>query len=179
MTRERLDAWLTDPAVLRHLACSRLYLDNAALAAYLLASASFTDDERQVVRWRYGRGMLLESLLARQDCLLDRAGLVRLGERCEALFPFGPWMSALCAAMDAGGAALPADGLTGLWQRLAFAYAYRDELAHRDIQARTRPAAQAVGKDVTDAMLNVWLSNRRLLLRLARFVAAQEGEARP
>jgi hypothetical protein len=59
-------------------------------------------------------------------------------------------------------------GTSGLWQRLAFQYRYQDELTHRDIQDRTDPPASLVAYSITLGMLNVWLSNGRLLTQLAR-----------
>lgn len=67
----------------------------------------------------------------------------------------------------------------GLWQRLAFQYWYRDSLPHKDIHDRIQPAYRHVAEpahpEITLGRLNVWLSNGRLLERLARAVRSREG----
>ena len=184
LDRAQLDAWLADPATLRHLAYRTLFMENQPLAAYLSRAPvtdSWTPDEQRIIRWRYGNGLLEEQIALRNDCPIARAEIRALCERCEALFPFKECMEALLhrlTAFSGEGQEPLRQGLArpGLWQRLAFEYRYREDLAHRDIQSRTRPAAQVLGTDVTEGMLNVWLSNGRLLKRLGTFAARWFGD---
>lgn len=131
-----------------------------------------------MILWRYRHGLLHEQILQRDDCAFSPQLLTELIDRTLACFPFSQEMLSLLAALGTRGRQALME--RGLWQRLAFQYKYRDSLPHQDIQDRTQPAyrqvAEADHPEITLGMLNVWLSNGRLLERLGRFVRGQEGE---
>ena len=60
---------------------------------------------------------------------------------------------------------------SGLWKRLVFEYSFGEELPHKDIHNYLEPPAKQVGYKLTPAMLNAWISNRRLLQQLLKFQA--------
>jgi len=166
--RRALDGWLADPGVLRHLAHSQLYVPGPELARRLLEGSCCPEAEARVIRWRYEHGLLVEGILARRDCPLDREALEALVVRTRARLPFMQIMTELLATLDgAGPAGRGALAEPGLWRRLAFDYAYREGLPHRDILERLEPAAEQVGFRLTPAALNGWLSGGRLLRQLA------------
>jgi len=181
-SRRELDDWARDPATIRLAAFDRLHMDGEALAAWMQDAArsrdAWSEAERTVLAWRLARGLTLDQIERRSDCPLNHGELAALDDRWRALLPFESWMrelvSALQTARVAGAPAVLSE--LGLWQRLAFAYRYADELPHRDIHDRTAPPASVVGRTITMGMLNVWLSNARLVERLARRLAAGTEE---
>ncbi len=200
LTRARLDTWLADPAVLRHLAYSTLYFDGDRLAAHLLGFEELGDlyaavyasenadpaahgpggwtwGETRVILWRFRSALPLDRIRERLDCPLSDKELMELSERTRACFPFKDQMLALMTALGASGREALTD--KKLWQRLAFQYFYGGDLPHKDIQDRIQPAYRLIvgGNDagITLSMLNAWLSGHRLLDRLAQACRGEEG----
>lgn len=178
LDRARLDEWLADAALLRHLAFRTLFMENTQLAEHLLnapdlPSPKWSEAERIAIVLRYRNGLLEDQVAERQDCALNKEEISALCERCEALFPFENYIKAFLTSLNSAVRQAVRQDFAepGLWQRLAFEYRYREFLAHKDIQARTQPPARAIGGDVTEGMLNVWLSNGRLLRRLGKFAS--------
>jgi len=200
LTRETLDEWLSHPGVIRYLTYQELYYSNESLARHLLNAPAadldelmrqatraasevapppgWTWEEVKVILWRYRNGLLMEQILQRLDCPYPREDLRALLDRLTGLLPFSSQMAKVLSALDrAPGLDAPAVlGGRSLWQRLAFQYRYWDDLAHRDIQERTQPSAGQVGYEVKLDVLNVWLSNGRLLRQLAEFYRRVRGE---
>ena len=132
---------------------------------------SLTWAEALVVLWRFRHAMLVDQIRARSDHRLNDEQLAALLDRCVSDFPFAGKMRELVAKIvpDASADATTAlFGATGLWQRLALEYRFREDLPHRDILERVGPASDVVGYDLTPGMLNVWLSNGRLVRRLGQ-----------
>ena len=170
--RATLDDWCADAAVLRHLAYSQLHQTGDELASAVLAvaaaSLSLNEPEMRVLEWRYRHNLTAEQIGNRTDCELSNKEVRTLLDRLRARLPFRGVMEDLCCAIERrwlDPAAVFRE--SGLWQRLAFQYRYRDDLTHRDIHERTADAGAVVGYSLTLGMLNVWLSNGRLLRQLA------------
>jgi DNA-directed RNA polymerase specialized sigma24 family protein len=201
LTRETLDEWLSHAGVIRYLTYQELYFSNESLARHLLGAPSadldelmrqataaasetppppgWTWEEVKVILWRYRNGLTIDQILQRLDCPYHREGLRTLLVRLTALLPFSSQMAGVLSALDrAPSIDAPSTlGGRGLWQRLAFQYRYWDDIAHRDVQERTQPAAERVGYEVKLDVLNVWLSNGRLLKQLTEFYRTVQGEA--
>jgi DNA-directed RNA polymerase specialized sigma24 family protein len=196
--RRTLDAWLIDPVVLGHVAFEGLYRNNDRLTRHLLGVSPEVDlnvllmkatrngedeppggwtwPEVYAIIWKYRFGKLAEHLVAMPDCRLNREELRLLFDRCDGLFPFEEVIRMLMACFDLapkGEATLKG---SPLWRRLVFQYAASDELPHRDILMRTEPAATIAGYSLTLGMLNVWLSNGRLLRALKDHYDRTMGE---
>jgi hypothetical protein len=171
VSRAELDRWLSDPALLRYLCYTELYIPAEQLAGLLRAEASWVPAEAEVIGW-IARGLTFERIADRRDCPLPPEELSDLRVRLRAALPFRRRMRELLRAVRerAGIDAAPHLARTGLWQRLAFQYRYWDDLPHRDIQERVAPPAEEVNVEVNAGMLNVWLSGGRLLGRLARYM---------
>ncbi len=139
----------------------------------------FNWGEVMILLWRFRNAMSVEQIHGRLDRAVTDEAIRTLVEQCVAAFPFASAMQRFLAHLEAGQASVnPASLLAapGLWQRLALEYRYRDDLAHRDIEERIRPASAVVGYEVTPGMLNVWLSNGRLIKRLARLYQEQDAK---
>ena len=180
-SREELDGWLTDPGVVRHLAFHALHLEGEELLAALLTDAraetGWSESERQVLRWRYVNALSAEQITARADCPLNPVQIAPVLTSAGNSLPFRGIMQQVVAALQRSGAAQTGSvAQAGLWQRLAFEYRYRDDLALGDIHERTQPAAEVVGSKLTPGMLNMWLSGGRLLRRVAILARAQLGD---
>jgi len=185
--------WLTNPGVHRYLAYVELFLTNEDLAKCLLQpmaessgptehkscpndgnrakSSEWTPEESLILLWRYRYGMTQQEILQRTDCPLSEDKLKALCDRSTAYFPFSSTMEMLlrCLERETGSEAAQPFRSAGLWQRLAFQYRYHERLNHNDIRERSQPAASPAGYTVKPENLNAWLSNRRLLTRLAGF----------
>lgn len=135
---------------------------------------NWTWPEIAAILWRFRHAMLLDQIVRLQACRLDLNELEQLFDRCRDLFPFSTTVVRLKESTKASPGA--GDVLSGakLWQRLVFQYFAADTLPHRDIHDRTAPAAEAVGYQLTLGMLNVWLSNGRLMKSLAKFAGREE-----
>lgn len=206
LDRNTLDAWLTHPGVLRHLFYSALYYSNDRLTGYLLQIPEPFDEKKidEVMRyfshsdvstppppgvttweeawlilWRYRYGLQPDKICQRVDCPFTVEEMQVLLARLQQRMPFRQQMAQLLERFDQ----IPGVDLTdvvcgaGLWQRLALQYCYHDGLAHVDIYERMFPAAECAGYHLTMGMLNVWLSNGRLVQRLARFYRQWKGDA--
>lgn len=139
-----------------------------------------TPAQLAVLLWRYRQALLREQILAREDFPLPPGEYDAVVDTCRAGLPFRQCMEGLLrcyaeAGADPSWSVTPLTG-SGFWQRLALQYRVWDDLPHRDILERAAPPAEVVGYALTPARLNVWLSNGRLLSRLARAChAAGEG----
>lgn len=203
--RHTLDAWLTHTGVLRHLFYHVLYYSNDHLAGYLLQLPEpvteeqiddvvrclsqgdllcppppgvTTWDEAWLVLWRYRYALPPDKIRQRTDCPYRPAEMQALLERFQQRMPFRKQMVQLLNRLEQA-PGVDTEEVTsgaGLWQRLAFQYCYHDGLAHVDIYERILPAAECAGYHLTMGMLNVWLSNGRLVQRLARFYRQWKGE---
>lgn len=190
LSRETLDEWLSDRAVLMDLAYSQLYIDNEALTCTLLrpesplslkelddwaagaekglgeAPQGWTWDEVKIAIWRYRNGLLTEKM--QQIC----PGLsLRLIEstlaKCASRLPFENIARDIQSALRRKHVTFAPLACTELWRRLVFQYSIAHELPHKQILERTEPAARTAGFGLTAAMLNGWLSNGRLVTQLA------------
>lgn len=206
LDRNTLDAWLTHPGVLRHLFYNALYYSNDRLTGYLLQipepvnekqidevlrclsnrEASTppppgvdTWEEAWLILWRYRYGLHPDKIRQRVDCPFTVEEMQVLLARLQQRMPFRQQMAQLLERFDQ----ISGVNLTEvvfeprLWQRLALQYCYHDGLAHVDIYERMFPAAECAGYHLTMGMLNVWLSNGRLVQRLARFYRQWKGDA--
>jgi hypothetical protein len=117
--------------------------------------------------------MLVEQILRLEACTLTEPELLDLCDRCTRIFPFAERMKTLLTRVGTQCASL---GLKkpGLWQRLAFEYWVFDALPQNDIGLRTDPAAVLAGTRVTRGQLNVWLSNGRLVRRIAEYLRMEQ-----
>lgn len=197
VTREELDGWLADPALVRLLASRELYCTSEELAAWLLgvdapgalsdwmcggSGSSGTgmregnDPDTFVTLCRIRHRMSVDQILSRSDCPVNGEALSGICDRLEARFPFVQWMLDLLHKLQPhpveASAVLSGPGL---WQRLAFEYWYFDQLSQKDLLAQVRPPAEEVGYAINAGVLNVWLSGGRLLRRVAKRLAPTAG----
>jgi DNA-directed RNA polymerase specialized sigma24 family protein len=177
--RRVLDEWLADASVQRSVAHAALYVPNAALAQRLVAAGDadgpWSAAEAAALGWRYGYALRPDQILARRDCRLSPEELEGLCVRSKARLPFMKTMQRVLDALErSGGTPQAALAEPGLWRRLVFDCAYREELPHRDILERLGPAAEVVGYPLTAATLNGWLSGGRLLRQLAGTLGRRE-----
>ena len=202
VTRAELDVWLGSAATIRGLAFRMLYQSNDELAGHLLgiegaseadlnqitvqAMSSdlpialdnrWTREETRIILWRYRDAERQDRILAHELCQLDKTELADLFDRCLNCFPFVPLMKRLCDQLSKWPKAQQELMDQGLWQRLVFEYYCRDTTQHRDIYERTAYAAELAPYHLTVGMLNVWLSNGRLMAKLAKYVSSQVTEA--
>jgi hypothetical protein len=135
------------------------------------SSPRWPPEEGRVLWWRYRYGMTVDEIMLRRDCPVGPEEVRELCDRSAAFLPFGCMMERLLGyfRQRAGMSPEEAYSTADLWQRLAFQYRYHESLPHADIRERTQPAAILVGYTVKLENLNMWLSGRRLLTRLARF----------
>jgi len=202
LRRETLDEWLGDAVLLRYLACEALYLSSEKLADMVLeiepegeesfeelvamATAvkttegrqKWTSDEIFIILWRYKYGKLLDQIGHMSGCVLKKKDMQEVFDRCRDNFPFLSLMRQLKAVVDRTPGSKGSLAQPQIWKRIVFQYFAAEELAHRDIYDRTAPPAEMAGYALTLGMLNVWLSNGRLLKQLAQYAAAQQGEPR-
>jgi RNA polymerase sigma factor (sigma-70 family) len=203
--RHTLDRWLSHPGVLRHLIYRQIYYSNERLAAYLLGlpahswrerldevakqvqyplehrslpPAASSWDEVWLVLWRYRYAVTPSQILQRDECPYTEASLERALDSLDSRLPFRQEMERLKDALDAAPGACYDEAVhqPGLWQRLALQYCYHDGLTHNDIYQRVAQAAECAGYRLTMGMLNVWLSNGRLVQRLAKFYRDWKGK---
>jgi len=177
VTREELDNWLTDRSTLLKLFYESLYLTPEELAADLLGQDqnSWTPSEKHWILLRYQSTMPIENIVRHEAGRVSEEELSRFFDRCVENFPFVGRMRTL---MDRVGRHTANLNLAkpGLWQRLAFEYWMFNELQQADIVQRTNPAAKAAGGSVNAGQLNVWLSNGRILKRVARHLNLGQEE---
>jgi hypothetical protein len=199
LTPTVLQEWLTHPGVIRALAYHQLLYTSDRLAWYLLGKhgpvnlveldaltgaacglGAPVTPEVAVILWRYRYGMRPDDILARKDCPLDREQLKSLLVILEGRVPFNFAMETLTCRLnqklgtDQGAQIL---GTAGLWQRLAFQYHYvLGPMPLTDICARLTAPAQQVGYKITQSNVNMWLSGKRMITSLARFIAHQPDQ---
>ena len=201
VSRAELDVWLESAATIRSLAFRMLYRTNEELSGHLLgipdaseadlnqitvqamsseipisSSSTWTREEVRVILWRFRDAERQDRILAHELCLLDKSELAILFDRCLEDFPFVPLMKRLCHQLSKWPKAQQELTDQGLWQRLVFEYYCRDTTQHRDIFERTAGAAELAPYHLTMGMLNVWLSNGRLMTKLANYVASHAME---
>ena len=203
--RHMLDRWLSHPGVLRHLIYRQIYYSNERLAAHLLGlpvhswrerldevvkqlqypsehrslpPAATSWDEVWLVLWRYRYAVIPSQILQHEECPYTEASLGQALDHLHGRLPFRREMEPLKDALAAAPGACYDEALhqPGLWQRLALQYCYHDGLTHSDIYLRMSPAAECAGYHLTMGMLNVWLSNGRLVQRLAKFYRDWKGK---
>lgn len=201
VSRAELDVWLEAATTIRSLAFRMLYRTNEELAGHLLGIASaseadlnqvtvqamssdraisttsaWTREEIRVILWRYRDAERQDRILAHELCLLDKSEMANLFDRCLENFPFVPLMKRLCHQLAKWPKAQQELTDQGLWQRLVFEYYCRETTQHRDIYERTANAAELAPYHLTMGMLNVWLSNGRLMAKLANYAASHAME---
>jgi DNA-directed RNA polymerase specialized sigma24 family protein len=203
LNRAKFDEWASDPCTLRHLTYEQLYYSNDKLCEHLLGvepavtpldriarrcgSGEYCDNppggwswpEVCVILYRFRYAMLIEQVARLRNCSLSEAQIREVTERCVATFPFKAAMQHLLAATAGPSRIQTVLAAPGTWQRLVFQYSTADDLPQRDIHDRTSPAAALAGYKLTAGMLNVWLSNRRLLRRLVDHCARRRGAHEP
>ena len=192
-TRSEIDSWLASESTLLDLAYHKLLWENRALTAHLLqpekpirraeltwwvsqaekrtpglAPNGMTWDEVAVIVWRYQFGMLTERILQRAGNL-DAQFVDDVLRRAESRMPYAESASQLASCFSASWIRSAPLKNTGLWKRLVFQYWVQFELPQKQILHRTQSAAAIAGKTITEGMLNVWLSNGRLFVQLARY----------
>jgi DNA-directed RNA polymerase specialized sigma24 family protein len=181
--REELHRTLRDIAVLRDAAYRALYLNGHRLVQLILnlqelpdlfeiafeSISADADDiglggwkncEVAAIVWRYGFGLLKNSILSRPDNSLSKEEFDELCERCDESMPFDNYMALLVSTLGILSEAVFAK--QEVFKRLAFEYCYRDLLHQKDILVRMVGAASQVGYTLTDKTLNMWLSGGRL-----------------
>ena len=198
LTRSELDTWLGSAAIIRSLAFQILYQSNDNLTGFLLGLNNpdarqlndltnlamsvhpsappldgWTWEEIRVILWRYRDAERQDRILANELCTLNKSELTEFFDRCLQKFPFISLMNRLCDLLAKWPNAQKELADHGLWQRLVIEYYCRDTTQHRDIFERTSPAAELAPYHLTTGMLNVWLSNGRLLAKLVAYVEAQ------
>lgn len=195
VSREQVDTWLADPAVLARFAYRQLFWPNDALAGYVLRPKKpFTPSELDqlaiaaregvgdppagwkwnevlVLLMRLRNGLLSEQILRFEKCGMDAETLETFLAQVRARYPFDGLANALVRRLGVGDETLAGGGL---WRRLAFQYHVSAELPNRQIQERMEPAANIVGAKVTEAMLNNWIGSGRLWSQLAVHVQGDE-----
>jgi DNA-directed RNA polymerase specialized sigma24 family protein len=195
VTRQALDQVFSDPTMIRYVAYAVLYFNNPAITALILGldtadldaieratwgarngepPAGWTWDETAVILRRYLKIMLLDQIAAIPECSFEKEDLRDLFDRCRQRFPFVARIDALLSRLEHLPDAAQLLTHRRLWSRLVFQYHASDELPHRDIHERVAPPAERVGFTLTLGMLNVWLSNGRLLEKLVKR-NAEEG----
>src|SRR5262249_18584103 len=145
LSRETLDSWLSDRAVIRHIAFHDQYSSGDDLCGLLLGlpepvrteeldslsrRASTGDAEGcgpggwawsaiAVLLWRYRYGLTTERILLRADCSFEREDLLALIDRSLTQFPFADRMRCLSERFGCrpGERAHDALAAPGLWQR--------------------------------------------------------------
>lgn len=185
----RVSNWLTEDGVLLSLCFDRLYYGNDRLTAVLLDPDAQLDERqlddiarangaRSCGQWtglevkllllRYRNGLLKEKILQLEPDL-NPEQLLTLFDRFAKLLPFSSTAEQLKDLLLKHGVSSNLLTNPGLFKRLVFQYHASDELPQRQILERAGPVAQAAGYSLTEAMLNVWLSNGRLFTQLAAF----------
>ncbi len=197
IAREELDSWLLSDAVLNDLSYSQLHKGNERLACKILGlddsvrESEFDDfrrraergmaappegwgwEEVRIVILRYVNGLLTEKIQQLAPDL-SKPQIEAVLEKCKVRLPFEDAALELQRAFV--GKNLCQNPLTsaGLWKRLVFQYFAAQELPQKQILERTQSAAQSVGYELTEGMVNVWLSGGRLIGQLISH--ARKGE---
>ncbi|HVT13179.1 MAG TPA: sigma-70 family RNA polymerase sigma factor [Fimbriimonadaceae bacterium] len=190
-----LDEWLSDGAVLRHLAYVELYWSNDRLAGYLLCPkepltppeldrlnealngdepatriSDWTPREAFVVLRRVRNGLTTDRILSFHHYNFDQDEVEGVAERVRNQYPMARIGKELRDAYEAADHVMRLID-TGLWRRLVFQYDFSDDLPQKQILERTAPPAEVVGTKMTEAKLTGWISMNRLLAQLAAFMS--------
>ncbi len=198
LNRSELDAWLSDPAVIRYLIYHELFIPCTEITAIILGipnksthselselleiameqsttadpPAGWTWRDCAVVILRYRYAMLEKSILTHAKITISEKELTELCVRSDALLPFCNCMDKLITKFRQSsstlGEQMAAD--RGVWQRLAFEYHFKEQIPHKDIHSYLNAPAAKVSYSLTLNMLNAWISNYRLLDTLAAYV---------
>ncbi len=202
ITREKLDSWLLDPAVIRYMCFTELYKLTVEITALILGlpestshqdlskllqtaihpngaelpPSGWTWRETAVIIFKYLYALLDKTILSNTKIEITEEELLELTVRCDALLPFSKCMSVLMNDLSRNSGLNHSDTVlhSGLWKRLVFEYRYIEELPHRDIHNYLNPAAEQVGYKLTLAMLNAWISSDRMLQQVRNFRARRE-----
>ncbi len=182
-----LAAWMDDPAILLRLAYDTLYRDGDQIVVHLLGlpedtgerelnglymkarnpnhkervHEEFTNAEVAEVFLRYRYEELLISVRSMTENSHTSDDLKRLFDRCNARLPFVGYMEELKSSF--GPTHAPLLKYPGLWKRLVFQYGVVETLPQKDVGYRTCAAAELADYRLTEGMINVWISNHRLV----------------
>ena len=199
VTRQTLDAWFQSEQTILELAFRTLYVCNDHLASQILGIPTASEEELnqihqqamlpsegdsglngwtwaevRAILWRYRDADRINRILTHEHCKLDKEELFRVFDRCLDHFPFTSIMKGLILELATWPPARKTLTNPGLWHRLVLEYHCNDTTRHRDILDRTSPAAAEVPCKLTNGMLNVWLSNGRLFMKLASYIKHRE-----
>ena len=182
-----IDGWAADPAILARALFATLCWPSDDLAAFVLrpdrpldlgeldavhagekVPTAWNAHEARLVAWRLRNGLLEAELLRLSNGEIEPPSLSELLERVKSTFPFGTLTEALLRSLESRGMA-SALAEPGLWKRIAFEYAIRYELPHRQIVERAGPSAEKASFRLDEAKLNNWLSLGRIFNNLAVF----------
>lgn len=172
--RSTLDTWFGEKACGLGLGYREIFSDSRTLTRSLLESATWTEDEANVVRWRYENGFLTEKILQLSP-QMTREDVEAILRRSAAHLPFLAKAHRLREALGRQPHAIAGLAAPDLWKRLVFQYHAESEFPHLQILERTQPSAEVFGYRLTGGILNVWLSNGRLASQLARYVQTQQA----
>jgi hypothetical protein len=193
LDRATLDDWLSDGPTLRDLSFSELFVENEALAAYILqldSEMSLADLDRlerssdppngwtwpevRLILVRYRNGLITEKILQLFP-ENSQADLDSLFKRCAELLPFAERARSLRQNLTERRVGTASVAEDGLWKRLVFGYYAACDLPHKQILERTEPPATVLGFRLTEVTLSGWLSNGRLLSQLAKFAEVRNA----
>lgn len=181
LTRSMVDDWLTDPPTIRLLAFETLHLTGESLIQELrdgVGPHEWSSEVEILARWRCVLDLTAARISELDDLPCPPEEALELLDRLRRLLPFESRMRGLLVSVGRWDEKSARDALKadGLWRRLAFEYWYVDELSQKSIHERSAPPARLVDFVLTPGMLNVWLSNRRLLKALSARVLGQGGD---
>jgi DNA-directed RNA polymerase specialized sigma24 family protein len=200
ITRDRFDAWLVNPAVLLELCYTSLHMQGDQVVGYLLrpskplkpkevqewfeaansenptAPDEWTWDEVKVAILKYRNG--LPDFKISQMTGISPGSLNEVVAKCRSRLPFVVVAKLLVRRFKLGRLPIDPFSFGGLWKRLVFQYTYCGEHAppQKQIMDFAGSAAEASGYKLTSGMLNVWISNQRLLNQLRGYLGDEEGD---
>jgi hypothetical protein len=199
--KEAVAEWLRHEAVLLATCYIELYYGNDKLARRILGAQDLDDltkrahqspkseppvgwswEEVEVILWHYRNGLSAEKIVQmsqgpnRAAPCYSIAEIRRILDKCEQRLPFAGVASQLASAFKKHHVKGEPLRNPGLWRRLVFQYFSADMLPHRQILARTEPAASVCGANLNAGILNAWLSNSRILDQLVAYVQRSRNE---
>ncbi len=193
-----LDEWLGSKPVLRELSYVCFYRKNDDLIGHLLrpvrplTSAEVSDWYKAALEqtleppdgWHWNevltailkyRNGLSESKIS-QSTGLAMTCVEGALEKCRSRLPFADEAKALGRSLRSGHAPINPLKEPGTWKRLVFQFSVANELPQRHILECLGPPAAISGYSITAGMLNVWLSNGRLLAQLATYLSKRSAD---